>query len=209
MKMPRNTRMRYPGGRTSLWGVVAYPLGYLATYALLAPSLQSLLSRVVVAREYSGVVTLADVAADAPLTTWHVVGVAFYNAHLVGASLSIPDGGVTSVNLLLSVGGPYTGLLVVPPIVLTLAGVAATRGAPEATALQFDLGDWAWRRYAINGGLSATLGYLPFALVGAVTIAIGGPLAPHLLPAWVLAGLVYPFVFGGLGGVLAWKLRSR
>lgn len=207
MEMPRNTRVRYPGGPKSLWGVAAYLLGYLVSYALLAPSLRSLLSRVVVAREYSGVVTLADVAADAPLATWRVVGVAFYNAHLVGASLSTPDG-TTTLNLLLSAGGPYPGLLAVPPLVLVLAGVAATRHASEPTALRFDLGDWAWRRYAINGGLSATFGYLPFVLVGTVVFSVGGPLTPDILSAWVLAGLVYPFAFGGLGGVLVWS-RNR
>lgn len=212
MNAPRNTRLRYPGGSGAAYGIGAYLLGYSLLYAILGTRLRDVLARVVVARDGADVITLADALGGAPLSTTKMAGVAFYNAHFVTAYVPNGDGGTVSMNLLRSAGGPYLALFVVPALLLVLAGVLVTKDASEPTALRFDLGDYAWRRYAFNGGLIPAFGYLPFAVVGAIVFSVGYPpdsITVDLLYGWVLAGLVYPFVFGGLGGVLVWATRNR
>jgi hypothetical protein len=193
MNAPRNTRIRYPGGSGAVSGIGAYLLGYLLTYTLVSARLRDVLARVIVARDGADVITLADALANAPLSTTKIAGVAFYNAHLVAAYVPNGDGGTVSMNLVRSAGGPYLALLLVPALLLVLAGVLVTKDASESTALRFDLGDYAWRRYAFNGGLIPTFGYLPFAAIGAIVFSVGYPpdsITIDLLYGWVLAGLV-------------------
>ena len=172
-----------PDGRTlgvaALGGVLAYLVGYALTYAVVGREVSnSLASRVL------------EVATGDP-GTWQLVGWVFYNAHSV--SVEVPGlFGSTSVNL---VGETFTSaLLIVPPLVLLVGGVAI--------ALASDI------EGPVAGGIAGaavTLGYLPLALVGAVTVGIDSGDAtagPTLVAAILLAGLVYPLVFGGLGGAV-------
>jgi hypothetical protein len=58
------------------------------------------------------------------------------------------------------------------------------------------------------GGALVAVGYFPAMLV-AFVLAPGGPLSPvKLLPAILLAGLVYPVLFGGIGGLVAGTLSG-
>ena len=87
-------------------------------------------------------------------------------------------------------------LYLLPPAVLTAAGIATAR-IDGAT----DIGR------AVRVGTAVVLGYLPLAVLGAVlfTVSAGdsGQGAPTLLTAVVLAGVVYPAVFGSVGGAIA------
>lgn len=134
------------------------------------------------------------------------------NAHLVPLRASLPDGGTVVANPLLAGGHDFAWLALVPPVLLAAAGAAATGTADGPTALRYDLFVGRdWTRYAFNGGMLVTLGYLPFVFVVAPFATVDGArasLAVDLLRAWIQAGLVYPFAFGGLGGVVAgWYWR--
>jgi hypothetical protein len=54
-----------------------------------------------------------------------------------------------------------------------------------------------------GAGAGVVVGYLPPALAGAIVFSHGGSIAPDLVTAVLLAGVVYPVVLGGVGGALA------
>lgn len=90
-------------------------------------------------------------------------------------------------------------LLVVPPLVLVLGGALAARAADARS-----LGDG-----AVAGALVVTA-YLVLSVGGALLASyassgVAGELSFRipLAQAALLAGLVYPLAFGGLGGALA------
>jgi hypothetical protein len=133
---------------------------------------------------------------------WKIVGWVFFNAQFVTTTVTVDVpilGGTSAVNFIAESDALSPVLYLVVPAVLTAAGLATAR-ADGAT----DLGR------ALRVGPSVALGYLPLALVGTVLFTIsagessGG--SPTLLTAVVLAGVVYPVVFGGLGGALAVSL---
>lgn len=179
-----------PEGRTlgvaALGGVLTYIVGYALTYAAVGQEVSnSLASRVL------------EIATGDP-GTWQLVGWVFYNAHYV--SVEVPGlFGSTSVNL---VGETFSSaLLIVPPLVLFVGGVAVAfasdSGGPVAGAV---------------AGVAIVLGYLPLAVVGAVAVGIDigdATAGPTLVAAILLAGLVYPLVFGAVGGAVGGVVGGR
>lgn len=164
-------------------GTVVWVLGYVFTYLLVATDLESSpLNRFV---EFF----------EGESATYELVGWVFYNAHFVDISYS----GIRVFSPPRSfIGGEdgFTVLLyLIPPALLIAAGLAIGRyqGVTEPNA------------GAITGAL-VTPGYLILSIVGAFlfTVSVGGASgAPDLIPAVFIAGLVYPAVFGSIGGVLA------
>lgn len=208
--MRRNTSLRYPGGRKTVWGVVAYVASYLLAYGLSGAWLGTALAATTVTTR-DGPQSVAALLGETAVPTWTGAGWLFYNAHLVSIAVSRPLQRPALENLLTSTGGSALGLLVVPPLLLVLAGVMATRTADTASALRFDLVTRPSLRYGLNGGLVITFGYLPLALTGVIifSVSAGVRIAPDLLLGWVLAGMVYPVVFGGIGGVLVHRWRRH
>ena len=164
-------------------GLAAWGLGYVLTYLLVAADIESsALNRLI---EFFG----------GESATYELVGWVFYNAHLVDISY-------TGIGLFSPprsfVGGEdgFTALLyLIPPALLSVAGLAVGRyrGADEAS------------EGALTGALVAP-GYLLLSIVGtfAFSVSVGDASgAPDLIPAVLIAGVVYPVVFGGLGGALA------
>jgi len=97
------------------------------------------------------------------------------------------------------------------PTLLSIAGALVVRDAETAANLRFDLGDTSRRRYAMNGGLTVLTGYLPPALIGAVLFSVARSppnLAVEPLAGWLLAGFVYPFVFGAIGGRVGYHIAQ-
>lgn len=123
------------------------------------------------------------------------VGWLFYNAQLVPTTLPIvdPEIGRTLVgrNLLFAAGGPALAVTVLVPAALLAAGAAV--------AATSDGGG--------SAGAAIAVGYLPALVVGAFLLtapapdwnAAAGPSGIRTL----VAGLVFPIVFGGVGGRLA------
>lgn len=213
MQASRNTRLRYPGGRGALWGIAAYLTGLLATFALLGSRATAVLSRATFTVG-PDTISVAELFAADPAPGWTVAGWLLYNAHFVSVSTPIPNGDVVYFNYLVLAGGPAVGLVLLPPALLFAAGVLATRRADGPVHLRFDLGGTAETRYAINGALLAMLGYLPPVLVGWVVFRAPVPFRDlpvtlNLIVAWLVAGILYPVVFGGSGGLAVALLRAR
>lgn len=164
-------------------GLLAWVLGYVFTYLLVGSEVrESALNRFVEAFE-------GDPA------TYELVGWAFYNAHFVDVVYEGFTGRFLPANYVGGEDGLTPLLYVVPPLLLVAAGLAVARyqGATEPT----------------DGAVAGVLvvpGYLVLAVAGAFLFevaAAGTTGRPDLLPAIFIAGLVYPAVFGAVGGVLA------
>jgi len=170
----------------ALAGVGAYLLGYLVTYVTQAGAVRERLSTLNF---------LASLFGGDPVAAWQGVGWYFYNAHFVATVSPTFGGGARSSNLLASADAGLGYLYVVPPLALLLAGaaVAMLHEAEEAT----------------DGALAA-LGVVPayflLAVLGTVAFAHGvgdaGSVHPDTVTGALLAGIVYPAVFGGTGGAL-------
>ena len=162
-------------------GITVYVVGYLVTYATAASAVN---------RAVQGNVRLTDAgAASAP--AWKAVGWVFYDAHLVGTRLPDVSGHVDFVGL-----SGVQFLYLVPPLLLIIAGGSVTYltrvNDPKA---------------GVQAGLTITIGYLLFAIIGAILVSFVG-IQPDLLRAAVVAGIVYPVVCGAIGGGLVGVLRA-
>jgi hypothetical protein len=163
-------------------GLAAYLLGYLATYLVTADRIRDSLASAVV-----------EFAAGEPVT-WKLVGWVFYNEHFVRAT--VPGlTGRNAVDLVAEVEAFSAVLYLVPPLLLLVAGVAAVRTTGTTGA----------KTGATRGAL-VVAGYLPAAVAGAFLFVVAaGDLSagPNAVTAALLAGGVYPVVFGALGGAAA------
>ncbi|WP_458188074.1 hypothetical protein [Haladaptatus sp. NG-WS-4] len=98
-------------------------------------------------------------------------------------------------------GGDLVLLFLVPPVVLALA----TRGS---------YGRNVW--YSGYAGALIFLGYLPLAVAGTLLLRTSFQISaqPVFLAGIVIVGVIYPIVFGAIGGGLAhevhkWRVRQR
>lgn len=196
------------------WGLGAYLVGYLFTY-LWKGQYAATVATEAVARfsatgqgGWSGETKLAYLLADSGVSqpTW--AGWLFYNAHFVPISAgNFPNTAPAFVSNLLLVAGSSTYLLLflVPPITLTLAGIGVSRNTPPGTttvsaSLRVRLSS------SVVRGMGISMGYLPGVLVGAVVFSVSpvderaALLAPEFLVSILVAGMLYPVIFGGLGG---------
>jgi hypothetical protein len=178
---PAIDREDIPLGVGAAASTVAWLLGYVCTYALAGTRVRE-----------SGLGQLLEFLGEGA-AIYKLVGWVFFNSHLVetvveGAPVTVAGN---------AVGGDsgFTPLLfVVPPALLLAAGLGLARycGAetPDAGAL---------------AGLAVVPAYLVLSILGAVLFTISaGPATgrPDLLLSVVLAGLLYPAVFGAAGGAL-------
>lgn len=171
------------GGISAALGAVAWVVGYLLTYALEGSTVRN-----------SGAVRVIE-AVTGDQVAWKVVGWLFYNAHFVETTVDVPVFGASAVNFIAEGEGATWVLYLVPPLVLLLAGAAATLA-----------GDGESLASGAKRGLLVVPGYFVLAVVGALLFAVGSgdaSAAPNLLMAAFLAGLVYPAVFGTVGGAAA------
>ncbi|MFC7028752.1 hypothetical protein ACFQJ5_16260 [Halomicroarcula sp. GCM10025324] len=179
-----DTRRRLAAGAVA--GLVAFVLAYVFVYALTISTVQeSLLTGLVEA--------FGDENA-----AWKVVGWIFFNAQFVTTTVTVDVpllGGTEAVNFITESDSLSAVLYVIPPALLTAAGLAIARLSGVT-----DVGD------ALRAGPAVALGYLPATVIGALlfTVSVGQNSggSPTLLTAVVLAGLVYPLVFGSLGAVV-------
>lgn len=209
--MKRNTSVRYPGGRGAIWGMVAYVMGFVMSLALVSSRQSELYSNVAVVVDSSSY-PLTELLAEAHTPLWKWAGLAFHNAHFADVIFrGVPEYRqvMTSVDLLTQAGGPFLLLFLVPPLFLIASGALTTRKATETTQLWFDLGGTGTSRFAFNGGIITLFGYLPFAIIGGIVFLIDmpetGTLQVDLLKSCVLVGMIYPFIFGGIGGYLRYR----
>ncbi|PSQ56455.1 MAG: hypothetical protein BRD23_09430 [Halobacteriales archaeon SW_9_67_25] len=168
-------------------GPVAWVLGYLLTYLVASGRIRE-----------SGLGQLLEFLGEDG-AVYKLVGWVFYNSHFVE---TVVDGAPVSVagN---AIGGDqgFTPLLfVVPPALLLAAGLAVARFQGSETS-----------RDGILAGVAVVPAYLVLSVAGALLFTISaGPATgrPDVLLAVLLAGVVYPAVFGGIGGVVAGTTAS-
>lgn len=190
-----------------LWGVAAFVGAYLVPYVLIAAGNPGpVFERIVVVDRYNGPTTLAELF-ETGVAEWKVAGMFHFGAQFVNTVVELPSGLHESVNPVLNAGGPYLLLLAVPPTALALAGFMATRNVRSPLEFTYDLGAGTWQRYAVNGAIEVTLGYLPVTM--AVMLAHLWFPQPNAITGWIVAGMVYPTVFGGLGGVASYVLADE
>ncbi|MDZ5809836.1 transporter [Halorubrum sp. AD140] len=173
-------------------GAVAYVLGYLVAYVTQQSTVET---------ELEGFNFFADLFGSDPIPTWQAIGWVFYNGHFVDTQVPSLVGGARSVNLVSQAdGGSLTLLFVVPPVLLIVAGLVAGRLAEATEPVD-----------GATAGALVLVGYLPLAVVGAFLFrySVGdGTVAPDLITAVLLAGMVYPAVFGAVGGAGATLLSD-
>lgn len=159
-------------------GAAAWLLGYLCTYVLTGTDVENAPLRQVI-EQFGG-----------DLPTWKVVGWAFFNAHFVDTLVAEPFGGPTSF-----VGGEqgFTSLLfLLPPALLSIAGLALVRYRETSDPTD-----------AALVGSTVVVGYFVFSIAGAVLVATpGGEIRPNPLTSVLVAGVVYPVLFGAAGGAI-------
>ena len=137
-------------------------------------------------------------------------GFKFYNAHLVDF-IWIKEAEVEPVNRLTRGIQAYDGIvqlitdgqlywLVIPVVLLLLGGAMVTILSENANI-----------ETAVVTGSLITVGYLPLIVFGAQLIRESDDTTTQLIDlgtAAGVAGLVYPVVFGGLGGYLTYKILA-
>ncbi|WP_280586593.1 transporter [Halorubrum sp. Boch-26] len=173
-------------------GAAAYVLGYLFAYVTQSGAIEE---------QLAGFNVFADLFGGDPIPTWKAVGWVFYNGHFVDTRLPSLVGGSQLTNLISQAdGGSLSLLFVVPPVLLTVAGLAASRLAGTTEPVD-----------GATAGAFVLVGYLPLAAIGAFLFRspVGdGAIAPDLIAAVLLAGAVYPAVFGAIGGAGATLLSD-
>lgn len=172
-------------------GVLAYAVGYLATYVAVASRVESLLRGITVELRYGGGYEPLVALIEPTPEPWKAVGWFFHAAHhseLVVPRLATRN--VLNIDLVARVGGPYRALYVVPPVALVVAGYVVAR-----------YGTTTGPRGEDYAGASVVFGYLPCAVAGGLLYTVGRPsVGPDLFSTFFVVGGVYPLVFGWLGG---------
>jgi hypothetical protein len=174
-------------------GVFAAVIGYLFTYLLISGEVRENVSENV--------------------AEWKAVGWYFYNAHMVDIQSTGSFGsfgGTDTVSFIAESSSSTAGALyVLPPLALLAVGAFLAHRWNTT-----DLGE------AIIVGSPVTIGYALVMGIGAVvtessaewsTLGIEGSssIAPVLVPAILLGGIIYPLVFSNVGAVIATAFNIR
>jgi hypothetical protein len=203
----------YPVKEGALAGLGAYLAGYLVTFATIYIDLQG-------SSDALGELGLVDGSLN-----WVDAGMVFYNAQFVrleiGESYTIDKlggfGRVIDVQGLLGVKQPTVidaGLLTFPVIAYTLviASVVVAAGYLVANRAVPDQADVAEK---MEAGMTVVVGYLPLAFIGSFLFEGDIPVNssimntematanPDVFASVFIAGILFPLVFGAIGGYFA------
>lgn len=181
------TGLRPLGGL--VYGVVAYVVGFVTTVALFAWAVAQ-----------KGGVTLGDVTAGGTIegsvqSVLAVLGWLFFSVH--GVAIQRQTGGETTLLDIfgsLRIDQPVLFRLV-PAVLLFLAGFVVAHRVSGTLSLPA----------SVLAGASVVVGYGLFVVLGTFAFAVehgGVSYHPVQSSALLLAGLTYPLVSGGLGGLL-------
>lgn len=187
--MSSATNRSWPIGPGTAAGLVAFIAGYLVTYLWQVNRIRESLQGINAILQFSG---------GEELPAWKAVGWLFFNEHFVDTLL--PGlGGAQTRNFIAS--GDFPAILyAVPVVVLLVTGflLAWSRGRVDLRTGAMD-------------GATITLGY---ALAAVITVFVVGAtrgdasITPDPVTGVLLAGIVYPLVFGAIGGALAGTVAS-
>lgn len=157
-------------------GVAAWLVTYLLTYVIAGTDVQN-----------------NPLRQLAEIPTWKGVGYVFYNAHFVDVIVDLPLFGGEAVSFVGGENGFTVALFALPPAILVIAGLAVGRAGGTDTD---SVGD------AAVSGATLAVGYVVPSLLG---VFVFGSETVSVVPvtATFVAGVIYPLLFGALGGVLA------
>jgi hypothetical protein len=170
-------------GPGALVGTAAFVFGYLVTHLWQAVNVRESLET------YN---FFAELFGGSAIPTWKAVGWLFYNAHLV--PFTYPEGGGRASADFIAGGDAPTLLYLLPPLLLVVAGFVLTR---VANANSTDTG--------VRAGVGVVAGYVLLAVLGLFVFQHGSggdSIHPQYALGVLVAGVVYPVLFGGLGGLL-------
>ena len=196
----------FEGGQVAVTmgaGVAAWLVTYLFTYAVAGTDVQN-----------------NPLRQLAEIPTWKGVGYVFYNTHFVDVIVNLPLFGGQAVSFVGGEDGFTAALYLLPPVILTIAGIAVGRasgvetaspasGAETAspasgaeTASPASGAETASPASAAAAGGAVTLGYVVPCVVG---LFVFDSTVVSIVPATgvFVAGVVYPLLFGGVGAVVA------
>lgn len=167
----------------SIAGIISWIVGYLAIYLMVAGDIrESPLNRMIE-------------AFDGAPATYEMVGWVFYNAHFVNTVFTdIPLVGTQTTSAIGGEDGFTVLLYAIPIIFLLISGIGLTMYSDTK-----DLSE------SLLAGLTVVPGYLILSIAGLFLfeVSVGGATgAPDYLAGALLAGIVYPLLFGGIGGAL-------
>ncbi|UTF52378.1 hypothetical protein [Natronosalvus rutilus] len=174
-------------------GALAWVAGYAVTYGLARESIRADLRTDVLE-------SAAGETLTAELVAW-----TYLNAH--GVATEVPRRGLFRLlppeqNVVLDGSGAEWLLLLIPPLVIALAGAYCAYDQLERLESITEA--------AIDGAMVA-IGYLAVTIVAVLlsTVAIeGAVIRPSPLESILVAGIGYPIVFGALGAVALVRLRA-
>lgn len=176
-------------GRGTVAGVVAFVLGYLFTYVLAESRVRESLE---------GVNAVIQFFGGEQIPAWRAVGWLFFNMHYVRTHL--PGVGGTRTQNFASTGDFSVLLYAVPIVILLVTGFV----------LVWSRGPTDLRDGAMDGATIA-IGYAGAAIVGLFLFGVtrgDASISPDPVTGVLLAGIVYPVVFGAIGGALAGVVSS-
>lgn len=189
--MPRINQYTFHWGPALGFGLIAFLVGYLLT------------------RHFALLGQLPETSYDASDTV--KTGWLYFNAHTVPLTESANFFGeemrVSGYDFISrSDASPYLEFLyVLPPIALIFCGTlsAARRGRTHTLS------------FAVLNGATITVGYFCAVLVGVIAFSAstammgaGGTVRPALFRSILVSGLLYPLVFGGLGGLVYFLVQG-
>ncbi|GGM54897.1 hypothetical protein J2752_000693 [Halarchaeum rubridurum] len=183
--MAHDTSRAVPWLPAAVTGVVAFALEYLVVYLWQANRVRENLQ---------GLNAVIELLGGQGIPAWKVVGWLLYNAHFVDVTRPALGGGRAATNLIAGGNAPQL-LYVLPPLFLLVAGVVLVRYVGLDTP-----------RDGALCGTVVSLGYAIPAWAGVFAVRVtsdGTWMGPAVVLGLVLAGVVYPVVFGALGGALA------
>lgn len=181
--MASNQSSQYGIGAIS--GVVTFLVGYVVTFLWQSQAVEESL------QNYN---TIVDFFGGNPIPTWKAIGWLYYNAHAVPFTTPAFGGGRASQNMIADGNAPML-LYIVPPLLLIIGGFIVARSLDKRKA-----------ETGARVGVGVVAGYLLAALVGLVVFrhaSSSGVIHVQYALGALVAGVVYPVVFGAIGGALA------
>ncbi len=171
-------------------GVLAFLAGFTLTYLWRGREIEDTLMPID---------ALLELFEAEPIGAWRAAGWLFYSGHFVETRVTSEFGWieqVTYINLVGQGAGRLELLYFLPPVLLIVAGGLAVMYGHAADP-----------RAGAKRGASVAFGYFPLVALGLVLFSYGST-RPDPLPAILVAGILYPVVFGAIGGVL-WIFVDR
>lgn len=177
--------------RGLLAGAAAYVAGYLGMYAVPGAAVaRALATRGTTRRGELLPPLIRSVPDGAP--AWKLLGWLWHGTLLSPVATHYPGvAGTQYVNPMVGIAAAYWPLYLLGPASLAAAGALVV------------VGSWTpGPRCELYTGATTVLGFLLACLVGGLVFTIDSPVdGPDLLTSVLRAGLSYPLVFGGLGGL--------